>query len=489
VSITAGTALDVIEIDAASHTGVDNIRELIERAQFAPVSCRYKVYVLDEVHMLTSASFNALLKTLEEPPPHVVFVLATTDPQRVLPTVISRCQRFDYQRITLPALVNHLHYIAQQEGIPITPRALEVIAQLSQGGLRDAESLLDQLSLLDGAIDVEQVWTLVGAIPERELLQMLTALESGDPATLLVHLRSLLDQGKEPHSVLHHLASFFRDLILAKTAPQGRELVTLTEETWQALIDHAQRWSLPTLLSMQEKLRQAESLIRQSHQPRLWLEITVLELLPRDPGIPPADQLPNARPPEAAQPPAPSPLPVSYSAKPSPPAQPPPQPPTPVPVNPPTLRLSSQWEDFLARLSPLPRARLHLGKIIHEEVGMITIAFPTPAFADKARQNLKELQTVAAKLLGYPIQFELISQAPASPPPPPRTEPAPVSSHIPPPDPPTAQPSEPPPEVLHNLHDLEEAAHQVAHFFGGAVIDISPADLATLDLPKPEIPF
>ena len=489
VSITAGTALDVIEIDAASHTGVDNIRELIERAQFAPVSCRYKVYVLDEVHMLTSASFNALLKTLEEPPPHVVFVLATTDPQRVLPTVISRCQRFDYQRITLPALVNHLHYIAQQEGIPITPRALEVIAQLSQGGLRDAESLLDQLSLLDGAIDVEQVWNLVGAIPERDLLQVLTALESGDPATLLVHLRSLLDQGKEPQSVLQHLASFCRDLILAKTAPHRRELVSLTEETWQALIDHAQRWSLPTLLSMQEKLRQAESLIRQSHQPRLWLEITVLELLPRDPGIPPADQLPNARPPEAAQPPAPSPLPVSYSAKPSPPAQPPPQPPTPVPVNPPTLRLSSQWEDFLARLSPLPRARLHLGKIIREDAGSITIAFPTAAFADKARQNLKELQTVAAKLLGYPIQFELISQAPASPPPPPRTEPAPVSSHIPPPDPPTAQPSEPPPEVLHNLHDLEEAARQVAHFFGGAIIEISPADLATLDLPKPEIPF
>ncbi|MEN9205191.1 MAG: DNA polymerase III subunit gamma/tau, partial [Thermostichales cyanobacterium DRC_bins_46] len=119
VAITQGTALDVIEIDAASHTGVDNIRELIERAQFAPVSCRYKVYVLDEVHMLTSAAFNALLKTLEEPPPQVVFVLATTDPQRVLPTVISRCQRFDYQRITLPDLVSHLQLIARQEGIPI----------------------------------------------------------------------------------------------------------------------------------------------------------------------------------------------------------------------------------------------------------------------------------------------------------------------------------------------------------------------------------
>jgi DNA polymerase III delta' subunit len=133
-AITAGSSLDVIEIDAASNTGVDNIRELIERAQFAPVNSRYKVYVIDECHMLSNAAFNALLKTLEEPPPRVVFVLATTDPQRVLPTIVSRCQRFDFRRIPLDDMVAHLGQIAAQEGIPIAPEALHLVAQLAQGG-------------------------------------------------------------------------------------------------------------------------------------------------------------------------------------------------------------------------------------------------------------------------------------------------------------------------------------------------------------------
>ena len=152
-SIAAGTALDVIEIDAASNTGVDNIRDLIERSRFAPVQARWKVYVVDECHMLSTAAFNALLKTLEEPPPQVVFVLATTDPQRVLPTILSRCQRFDFRRIPLDALEQHLHWIAKEESIPIQPEALHVVAQRAQGGLRDAESLLDQLSLLPGPIE------------------------------------------------------------------------------------------------------------------------------------------------------------------------------------------------------------------------------------------------------------------------------------------------------------------------------------------------
>ncbi len=132
-SIASGSALDVIEIDAASNTGVDNIRELIERAQFAPVRCRYKVYIIDEVHMLSTAAFNALLKTLEEPPDRVVFVLATTDPQRVLPTIISRCQRFDFRRIPLDAMVKHLRMIADREAIKITDDALTLVGQISQG--------------------------------------------------------------------------------------------------------------------------------------------------------------------------------------------------------------------------------------------------------------------------------------------------------------------------------------------------------------------
>ena len=179
----------MIEIDAASNTGVDNIRDLIERSRFAPVQARWKVYVVDECHMLSTAAFNALLKTLEEPPPQVVFVLATTDPQRVLPTILSRCQRFDFRRIPLEALNAHLAWIAEQESIPIQPEALHVVAQRAQGGLRDAESLLDQLSLLPGPIKADAVWDLLGAVPEQELLNLAEALAEGEP----------LPAGPRPH--------------------------------------------------------------------------------------------------------------------------------------------------------------------------------------------------------------------------------------------------------------------------------------------------
>ena len=157
-SITNGSALDVIEIDAASNTGVDNIREIIEKAQFAPVKCRYKVYVIDECHMLSTAAFNALLKTLEEPSPRVIFVLATTDPQRVLPTIISRCQRFDYRRIPLDAMVKHLQEIASKEEIDVTSEAISLIGQLANGGMRDAQTLLDQIKFIIRYHTPERVW-------------------------------------------------------------------------------------------------------------------------------------------------------------------------------------------------------------------------------------------------------------------------------------------------------------------------------------------
>ena len=154
-TIAKGSSLDIIEIDAASNTGVDNIRELIERSRFAPLQARWKVYVIDECHMLSTAAFNALLKTLEEPPRQVVFILATTDPQRVLPTILSRCQRFDFRRIPLKDLISHLEMIASKEKIAIDKEALKLIAQRSEGGLRDAESMLDQLSLLSEQIKTE----------------------------------------------------------------------------------------------------------------------------------------------------------------------------------------------------------------------------------------------------------------------------------------------------------------------------------------------
>jgi DNA polymerase III subunit gamma/tau len=280
VSITRGNALDVIEIDAASNTGVDNIRELIERAQFAPVQCRYKIYCLDEVHMLSTAAFNALLKTLEEPPDRVVFILATTDPQRVLPTIISRCQRFDFRRIPLQPMVEHLIYIAQQENIAIAPTAVELVAQISQGGLRDAESLLDQLSLLAGEITVDRVWDLVGSVPEQDLLALAEAIATANPEIILERTRHLLDRGREPLTVLQNLTGFYRDLLIAKTAPQRRDLVALTATTWEALCRFAQAVDLNTILAGQQHLRTCEIQIKNTTQPRLWLEVTLLGLIP-----------------------------------------------------------------------------------------------------------------------------------------------------------------------------------------------------------------
>lgn len=277
--IARGTALDVIEIDAASNTGVDNIREIIERAQFVPVQCRYKVYVIDECHMLSQAAFNALLKTLEEPPGHVIFILATTDPQRVLPTIISRCQRFDYRRIPLEAMVGHLSEIAQKEGIGITEDATTLIGQLANGGLRDAESLLDQLSLLSGTVTPDRVWDLVGAVPEKELLELLQAIRGRRTQAIIEQCRRLLDRGREPLILLQNLAGAYLNLLLAKTAPARSDLAAVSAPTWAELCQEARLWNVSEILLGQQHLRESEVQIKNTTQPRLWLEVTLMGLL------------------------------------------------------------------------------------------------------------------------------------------------------------------------------------------------------------------
>jgi DNA polymerase III subunit gamma/tau len=368
--ITQGNALDVIEIDAASNTGVDNIRELIERAQFAPVQCRYKVYVIDEVHMLSNAAFNCLLKTLEEPPEQVVFVLATTDPQRVLPTIISRCQRFDFRRIPLDAMTAHLQTIAQKEAITIADDAVQLVGQISQGGLRDAESLLDQLSLLEDGVTVESVWDLVGAVPEQDLLALVQAIFSDDAEATIDYTRKLMDRGREPLIVLQNLASFYRDLLIAKTAPDRNDLVAVTAPTWEAMVAFAQPLSGKGLLTGQQHLRSAEVQLKNSTQPRLWLEITLMGLLPAAmaPGEAPT-AMPVSRPssvvaPRSVPPTPPPPVPKPVETIPVEPKaaapEPPPAPPEVLPVEtapmpqpeaaPDTNNLDATWQLILENL-------------------------------------------------------------------------------------------------------------------------------------------
>ena len=189
VEITQGRALDVLEIDGASNNGVEQVRELRDTAPYAPATCRYKVYIIDEVHMLTTAAFNALLKTLEEPPAHVKFLFATTEPEKVLPTILSRCQRFDLRRIPAARIVSHLEFIAKQEGVTIEPAALQAIARGADGGMRDAESTLDQLiSFCGETIQESDVLSMFGLTSQTQVLSLAEAVLRADAAGALGQL-------------------------------------------------------------------------------------------------------------------------------------------------------------------------------------------------------------------------------------------------------------------------------------------------------------
>jgi DNA polymerase-3 subunit gamma/tau len=414
--IAAGNALDVIEIDAASNTGVDNIRELIERSRFAPVQARWKVYVVDECHMLSTAAFNALLKTLEEPPPRVVFVLATTDPQRVLPTILSRCQRFDFRRIPLEALVGHLQWIAAEESIGITPEALHLVAQRSQGGLRDAESLLDQLSLLPAPIAADAVWDLLGAVPEVELLQLAEAMAAADPLRVVEGCRELLDRGREPAAVLQGLVSLLRDLLLAGVAPDRLELTGVTPELRPRLPEVARRIGKARLLQWQSQLKGSEQQLRHSVQPRLWLEVLLLGLLaePAGPHQPGAEGQRVARSPEpvpaAAGPPPPTvPAPTPAAADGAVPATPRSDPAAaPEKAGPASEDLAELWQQILAGLE-LPSTRMLLSQQaqllrLDERRAVVRVAGTWMAMV---QSRLPLLEKAVASALGSPRQVSL----------------------------------------------------------------------------------
>ena len=437
-SIANGNALDVIEIDAASNTGVDNIRELIERSRFAPVQARWKVYVVDECHMLSTAAFNALLKTLEEPPPRVVFVLATTDPQRVLPTILSRCQRFDYRRIPLDALEQHLCWIAEQEDIQITPEALHVVAQRAQGGLRDAESLLDQLSLLPGPVEPMAVWELLGAVPEQELLQLAQALAGAEPLGVIEAIRNLLERGREPGAVLQGMAGLLRDLVLAGVAPDRLELTSFSPQTRGELPTLARSLGKAKLLRWQAQLKGSEQQLRQSVQPRLWLEVLLLGLL-AEPAAQatatttaasqrPAPAAAISAPTPAAPPTAVAPVPASPAPAVPAPAPPAPEPavqatsaavPAPEPAAAPSAEapdLAALWQQILAGLE-LPSTRMLLSQQaslarLDSQRAVVQVAGNWTAMV---QSRLPLLEKAVASALGSPRQVVL--EAGAAPPP------------------------------------------------------------------------
>ena len=285
--ITDGNALDIIEIDAASNTGVENIREIIERARFAPTQARWKVYVIDECHMLSTAASNALLKTIEEPPSRVVFILATTNPERVLNTIQSRCQKFDFRRISPIEIFQHLLEIAEKESIQYEVQALKMIAKRSNGGMRDAQSLLEQLNLLPEGITIQNIQNLLGEVSEIEITNLIKSLIQRNPESLIITCNKLYDAGNEPHQIIIGLLNTTRDLLLHTTSNKYSDLYNTSEEFQDELDKISKTIDKSTIINWHNKLRNIEYQIKTSDNPRLWFEIHLTCLLytspsPRD---------------------------------------------------------------------------------------------------------------------------------------------------------------------------------------------------------------
>ena len=280
-AIAAGTHPDVYELDAASRTGVDNVREeIINSVSFAPVRGAYKVYIIDEVHMLSPAAFNALLKTLEEPPAHVVFILCTTDPQKILETILSRCQRFDFHRISMEDIEGRLHYVCEQEGFECDEEALQIVARHARGGMRDALSTLEQLSVFgDGAVRVGDARSLLGEASGAILAQFSKGIAKRDVATLFGLVRAQVEEGNDLLEVTRDLVSHMRDVYTARVAGTAPELFDCPPENIPALGEEASCFETPDRLArILTVLDDAAIEMRNASDPRLVLEIALTRL-------------------------------------------------------------------------------------------------------------------------------------------------------------------------------------------------------------------
>lgn len=276
IKINQGTSLDVIEIDAASNRGIDEIRDLREKIKFAPSEGRYKVYIIDEVHMLTTEAFNALLKTLEEPPSKVVFILATTEPHKIPATILSRVQRFDFKRIGTEDIIKRLQVVVDELPGEVDPDALLLIARKAEGGMRDALSLLDQCYSDGKKIDRNKVVDLLGSVSEENVVDLTEKVIQNDIPGIISILNSLMLDGRDSTQILRELTEHLRNLLIIKTTGTNNELVYASKEIWPKVIDQSSRVDGQLLIKVISLLIKAESELRYSLQPRISLEVALI---------------------------------------------------------------------------------------------------------------------------------------------------------------------------------------------------------------------
>lgn len=281
--IANSTPIDVIEIDAASNRKVEDARNILEKIQFVPVNGHFKIYIIDEVHMLTTEAFNTLLKTLEEPPENVIFILATTEPHKVLDTIISRCQRFDFRRITTEDIVERLKYISEQENIKITQDALFAIARSSQGGMRDSLALLDQISVLDAdkEITADDVNEMLGRLSFDTLYELSSAVLNSQTQDALTLLDGVYNKGNEPFQIVSNLIQYFRNMLIVKNCADRKiaaELTQLSEAHILKLREQSEAVEAEQMIYTIERLSFYSKEIKDTTNRYLWLELCVIEL-------------------------------------------------------------------------------------------------------------------------------------------------------------------------------------------------------------------
>jgi DNA polymerase III subunit gamma/tau len=278
--ITEGRALDVLEIDGASNNGVEQVRELRETCKYAPANSQFKIYIIDEVHMLSTAAFNALLKTLEEPPAHVKFMFATTDPEKVLPTILSRCQRFDLRRIPTALITKHLAEIAKKEKVKTDEAALFAIARGADGGMRDAESTLDQLiSFCGDKIEEADVLSMFGLAAESQILGLSKAVLAGEIQTALTLLNELAQNGKDLGRLLSDLLNHFRNLLIFQISREDVNLLEVSETEIAALKEQSSLANTDSFTRILETLADAELNLRDAASKKIFLEVALLKAI------------------------------------------------------------------------------------------------------------------------------------------------------------------------------------------------------------------
>jgi DNA polymerase-3 subunit gamma/tau len=449
LEIAEGRSLDVVEIDAASNTGVDNVRDIIDSVKYRPARDRYKVFVVDEVHMLSQGAFNALLKTLEEPPGHVIFVLATTDVHRVPETILSRCQRFDFRRLGLSQIVEQLRKVAQAEGMAVSDQALGLVARAAEGGMRDALSLLDRVRAAVGdAPDDAAVAEAVGAVDAAAVGRIAWALVRRDGAALLAEVAALHERGQEMRRVAEEVVRRLRDVTVARLAPgvpiDLPDAERAEVEAQAAAADPAQ------LARLFDVAQRAVVEVKLSEQPRYALEVALLKAALLAPGAdvaeliarvealagggplptasspPPRASPPPARPPTSTSSPTATPTPTrtatparaatpartatpARAATPAPALDPPPAEPAPPSRDDAALPLGERWRAAVAeveRSSPAVVPHLKQGALLRLAEGEVTLQFPeNTSFAAAVERKRADIEGALGRFFGRPTRL------------------------------------------------------------------------------------